>query len=73
MYLTCKIFQKLRVLDCEVHIAKTSSHYVGIGKVFMKEYSLYKGINLLLEFFRALNLDLKKKIDQFGFRIKCPG
>lgn len=58
MYLTCKI----RVLDCEVHIAKTSLHYVGIGKVFMKEYPLYEGINLLLDHFRALNLDLKKKI-----------
>lgn len=29
-------------------------------KVFIREYSLYEGINLLLEFFRALHLDLKK-------------
>lgn len=61
MHLTRKAFQRLGVLDCEVHIAKTSLHYVGIGKVLMKEYSLYEGINLLLEFLRAFNLDLKKK------------
>lgn len=60
MHLTRKAFQRLRVLDCEVHTAKTSLPYVAIGKVFMKEYSLWEGINLLLEFFRALNLDLKK-------------
>lgn len=56
MHLTRKTFQRPRVLDCEVHIAKTSLHYVVIGKVFMKEYSLCEGINLLLEFFRTFNL-----------------
>lgn len=52
MYLTCKIFQRLRLQNYEVCTAKNVLHCVAIVKLF--------GINLFIDSFRALNLDLKK-------------
>lgn len=55
MYLTRKIFQRIRLQNYEVCTTKNVLHCVAITKLF--------GINLFIDSFRALNLDLKKKIN----------